>query len=102
MIRRPPSSTLFPYTPLFRSSAGRSGRNPVIVVVVLVPQSCDRHTAVVRYAVELDEGHHIHGRGSSRYLAWGRAIKNVLPRNGRSEEHTSELQSRLHFVCRLL
>src|SRR2546422_3813185 len=63
MIRRPPRSTLFPYTTLFRSLAGRCPK--------------DRHD---RNAVE----------------------RRCAFQNERSEEHTSELQSRLHLVCRLL
>src|SRR2546422_6617666 len=62
MIRRPPRSTLFPYTTLFRS--------------------------------------HVPSRGFTR----GQESRAVLriPKRSRSEEHTSELQSRLHLVCRLL
>src|SRR2546422_1198974 len=61
MIRRPPRSTLFPYTTLFRSRPSPAGRT----ATSKTPR-----------------------RGSGTYL--------------RSEEHTSELQSRLHLVCRLL
>src|SRR5687768_18342113 len=67
MIRRPPRSTLFPYTTLFRSRSDRR------------PGSARRPTAVPR----------------------PRWRSPASPR-GRSEEHTSELQSRLHLVCRLL
>src|SRR2546429_4987215 len=67
MIRRPPRSTLFPYTTLFRSL----NRNSIC--------SCCRMAPDSSLAA---------GRGSSRIT--------------RSEEHTSELQSRLHLVCRLL
>src|SRR2546422_3026775 len=66
MIRRPPRSTLFPYTTLFRS---------------------------------------LHGRGRGRLQGGGRAGGERHDDQGdriRSEEHTSELQSRLHLVCRLL
>src|SRR2546429_5873223 len=73
MIRRPPRSTLFPYTTLFRSD------EHVLVVVERV----DRHVGVAEAVQE---------------AACGRALAPV----GRSEEHTSELQSRLHLVCRLL
>src|SRR2546429_5297805 len=71
MIRRPPRSTLFPYTTLFRSS---SCRHPLAHV-------CRR------------------GRGHDKRQARQDA---GLHECGRSEEHTSELQSRLHLVCRLL
>src|SRR3989442_9474199 len=69
MIRRPPRSTLFPYTTLFRSLRGSSGRRPVPAA-----------------------------RASHR----GRALDRGPEPRGRSEEHTSELQSRPHLVCRLL
>src|SRR2546422_1122947 len=65
MIRRPPRSTLFPYTTLFRSRA----RSP---------------------------GGHVPGQGRQA------ARPGKSAERGRSEEHTSELQSRLHLVCRLL
>src|SRR2546422_6578212 len=82
MIRRPPRSTLFPYTTLFRSqapprSAGAQAR-----------QGADR--AERSQAVTTSDTH--------------RAIDAVwrIESAKRSEEHTSELQSRLHLVCRLL
>src|SRR2546422_2802573 len=69
MIRRPPRSTLFPYTTLFRS--GEGGR--------------------------LEEGRHRDDKDQHReHQDDGEAVEH------RSEEHTSELQSRLHLVCRLL
>src|SRR2546422_8604654 len=73
MIRRPPRSTLFPYTTLFRS--------------------CATHCSGWRASPfsSLGRGH----TGTSRLT------DRVCPK-GRSEEHTSELQSRLHLVCRLL
>src|SRR3712207_7226359 len=92
MIRRPPRSTLFPYTSLFRSGSGR-GALPLLGGVVapvgrglrvaLLPAGERVHhlvTVVVRQAVEQDV--------------------EELP--VRSEEHTSELQSRQYLVCRLL
>src|SRR2546421_4442030 len=85
MIRRPPRSTLFPYTTLFRSlepvrhrgGAGTGGRR-------------DRY---VNPACRLGSGHRCQLRVGDEGEAGGR---------GRSEEHTSELQSRSDLVCRLL
>src|SRR2546429_2846527 len=76
MIRRPPRSTLFPYTTLFRSLClpGRAARGSGNLPARRVP-SAHALTAV-----------------------WRRPT----PKAPRSEEHTSELQSRLHLVCRLL
>src|SRR2546422_6842157 len=89
MIRRPPRSTLFPYTTLFRSphrgiGNGQGGRGAPDL-----PRVAARRGPVRR--VEL--------RGAPRGAA---RIRAVRLREGRSEEHTSELQSRLHLVCRLL
>src|SRR2546422_7714121 len=80
MIRRPPRSTLFPYTTLFRSPRDEVAAVRVQDGDVLL----DR--ALARRADQLPQ------------LALGR--HHVLEH--RSEEHTSELQSRLHLVCRLL
>src|SRR2546422_6252457 len=75
MIRRPPSSTLFPYTTLFRSPVPR----PASPAPGPRPANCltPAHSAA-------------------------RPPAPPAPRCRRSEEHTSELQSRLHLVCRLL
>src|SRR3712207_7448919 len=82
MIRRPPRSTLFPYTTLFRSHRARIGQG---------------HTV-----------RRVPGQGASHRR---RPVPPVPPRRGhpaaglgrnRSEEHTSELQSRQYLVCRLL
>src|SRR2546425_9552522 len=78
MIRRPPRSTLFPYTTLFRSQARRVAR------------------AIVRER-------QVHRLETTGQLA--AVIARVIPRHGkrrRSEEHTSELQSLAYLVCRLL
>src|SRR3712207_7992842 len=83
MIRRPPRSTLFPYTTLFRS--GRPDRGePGLRAEVLRPGPL---RARGREAVPRGE--------------LGRADRGAGPA-GRSEEHTSELQSRQYLVCRLL
>src|SRR2546422_1359558 len=81
MIRRPPRSTLFPYTTLFRSSAGRH----------LEPG-------------DLREGHRRLDRlrGPAQGVRQAQGARRQGRLRDRSEEHTSELQSRLHLVCRLL
>src|SRR5256884_2292889 len=83
MIRRPPRSTLFPYTTLFRS-AGQLTDVPVGLLPALVPFE----GAAAKLAEE-----------AFGHLA---ADRIAGTENQRSEEHTSELQSRLHLVCRLL
>src|SRR3712207_8304854 len=78
MIRRPPRSTLFPYTTLFRSRGWRSHREPI-----------------ARWS---RPGMDVPVRGRARLPArWERRLAG-----DRSEEHTSELQSRQYLVCRLL
>src|SRR3712207_7493222 len=96
MIRRPPRSTLFPYTTLFRSlradcrraAHGRVDVQPDAVAIADVGDGRDRVEGVRR------------GR------AHGGADEEGAPAGGevflRSEEHTSELQSRQYLVCRLL
>src|SRR3712207_7707558 len=95
MIRRPPRSTLFPYTTLFRSVPGavpagvpgcRSFQRPQCVVAVLHVRGPDAHLAGnARAVAERAVGPAVEGQGADR-----------------SEEHTSELQSRQYLVCRLL
>src|SRR2546422_7216998 len=80
MIRRPPRSTLFPYTTLFRSLHRSSGR--VRPPSTQAREATEVHSGDARLRRDERSDHH-------------RA-------RGRSEEHTSELQSRLHLVCRLL
>src|SRR3712207_8027783 len=80
MIRRPPKSTLFPYTTLFRSCRGRTSRPSLAD-----PWGLTRMTPASRRTV----------LGLASTLLAGAALP-------RSEEHTSELQSRQYLVCRLL
>src|SRR5687768_18331749 len=90
MIRRPPRSTLFPYTTLFRSkrmeyplaTKDEQGRLRVGAAVGVGPDADERAAALVGAQVDVLVVDTAHGH--------------------RSEEHTSELQSRLHLVCRLL
>src|SRR5687768_18283981 len=88
MIRRPPRSTLFPYTTLFRS--GVASRT---VTVDVTGDRVDESDETV--FVELSGA-----TGAS--LLDGQGTGTVIDDDARSEEHTSELQSRLHLVCRLL
>src|SRR2546422_8496706 len=80
MIRRPPRSTLFPYTTLFRSA-----RCDLVDVGMILYLDLDP-LGVVSFSVHPTR------------ITPGLAVEPV----DRSEEHTSELQSRLHLVCRLL
>src|SRR3712207_7429040 len=86
MIRRPPRSTLFPYTTLFRSGPGRTG------------EGAGGDDADVGGA----EGGGGHGGALEPAGAAAAAVDEHRCRCGRSEEHTSELQSRQYLVCRLL
>src|SRR2546422_6042163 len=90
MIRRPPRSTLFPYTTLFRSN----GNPERMDLPDTLAAAAKGHG--VRFALSTDS----HQPG---HLAFMRYAVDLARRAGlRSEEHTSELQSRLHLVCRLL
>src|SRR3712207_7807183 len=91
MIRRPPRSTLFPYTTLFRSDAvERAGR----------AQSVERHGVVPAAPTEPTE---LTGPRATRAGLRSEPGDGLLtPSTERSEEHTSELQSRQYLVCRLL
>src|SRR2546422_2232292 len=96
MIRRPPRSTLFPYTTLFRSRV-------VIPAAAAVPRhrvSSLSGLGCRPTEVERDHGHQrfVAHLGEQRFAA----AREHPTHHRRSEEHTSELQSRLHLVCRLL
>src|SRR3712207_8658887 len=98
MIRRPPRSTLFPYTTLFRSdSRSSSCRDSSLVSTVTPPlpppngRSSAAHLNVIQNASDCTSSTFTRG--------WNRIPPLVGPR---SEEHTSELQSRQYLVCRLL
>src|SRR2546422_3321984 len=90
MIRRPPRSTLFPYTTLFRSLSRRllSRRDAV------QRDELRNNTRLAR----------VHSRpvSFSHDPIHPQTARHAARRPRRSEEHTSELQSRLHLVCRLL
>src|SRR5258708_29766058 len=98
MIRRPPRSALFPYTPLFRSVFGQLPVGPLPFRIALLSVVCDTLTIGVIYAGTFRFTRSI-PPATVAALALPtdrRAIRN------RSEEHTPELQSPHHLVCRLL
>src|SRR3712207_8260321 len=88
MIRRPPRSTLFPYTTLFRSHPEKQEIEPALMagsaVVVDVLEQCER----------IGDLHHA--------IAAGLMTRDDVAGDLRSGEHTSEPQSRQYLVCRLL
>src|SRR5690348_17760989 len=87
MLRPPPRSTLFPYTTLFRSSQANQQSRPG-------PAADEGVRPTIQSEIVLEDG-----RGSPAQLA---GIISPDPAAPRSEEHTSELQSPVHLVCRLL
>src|SRR3712207_8271384 len=90
MIRRPPRSTLFPYTTLFRSRKEGSPPGPTSLPWKSSCHACSRNSA-------------ISVGGSRPIIATCRMSSSPSSRaSSRSEEHTSELQSRQYLVCRLL
>src|SRR3712207_8388112 len=89
MIRRPPRSTLFPYTTLFRSRQRHAHREVGLARAVLARLQAQRRRGHRR----LGEAEHVQQRHAQR----GPLLQAL-----RSEEHTSELQSRQYLVCRLL
>src|SRR2546422_9610438 len=101
MIRRPPRSTLFPYTTLFRSAVETvdDDRARQAVFGRELPD-------LLRLHLNAGDGVHDDDRGFDHPQPGARVRYKVAVSGrideGRSEEHTSELQSRLHLVCRLL
>src|SRR3712207_6967014 len=89
MIRRPPRSTLFPYTTLFRSSSKTELKKARAVVVH------GDNTLASAAAAAAEE--------QLKKAGWASVTRQTFKQLGaRSEEHTSELQSRQYLVCRLL
>src|SRR3712207_7636481 len=97
MIRRPPRSTLFPYTTLFRSGRVVGGNGPVRVEL-----GETRAIGDGRVLEGIDHGERLLLSRHVRRLLAGRMLGAPDPEQVRSEEHTSELQSRQYLVCRLL
>src|SRR5438477_6167363 len=97
MIRQPPGSTLFPYTTLFRSAHLALGDPPAEILRCAEKEKCDLIAMTShghRWLADLIYGSTIH---EVRHKT---SIPVLLVR--RSEEHTSELQSHVNLVCRLL
>src|SRR3712207_6904521 len=92
MIRRPPRSTLFPYTTLFRSLVAA----PFPDVVAAVTAAVADFRPDVLVTLDASDSHRDHARIRDAALQAACAVRV------RSEEHTSELQSRQYLVCRLL
>src|SRR3712207_6860623 len=93
-IRRPPRSTLFPYTTLFRSRYARLAREVHARGLALPNMASLPHISV---AGSVATGTHGSGAANGPLASTVREVDLV-----RSEEHTSELQSRQYLVCRLL
>src|SRR3712207_7562701 len=94
MIRRPPRSTLFPYTTLFRSDEGLYQE-----IVDAFGQRVDEATSVEDKLARQDATKAVEAEVLERFAA---DAEDLERRTARSEEHTSELQSRQYLVCRLL
>src|SRR3712207_8293751 len=93
MIRRPPRSTLFPYTTLFRSLSSDSTRTYTLI----------EGTFQAKVSIQLPVAPNL--REGSNIGPPALKVRITMPSGGtefRSEEHTSELQSRQYLVCRLL
>src|SRR3712207_7023227 len=94
MIRRPPRSTLFPYTTLFRSSTAS-------LLITGRRKNAAAGVATVRAPVKSNGWYACQGRNRTASVP-SPIIRSAAYQLSRSEEHTSELQSRQYLVCRLL
>src|SRR2546428_7630279 len=94
MIRRPPRSTLFPSTTLFRSQADNYGRGGL--------GSDPVHAEAQDYGGTDNANMYTPADGAPPRMQMYLCMRGEAPSAGRSEEHTSELQSRSDIVCRLL
>src|SRR3989475_6298582 len=105
MIRRPPRSTLFPYTTLFRSGRRAAGARLVATILIVEDQADNLKLFTALLTLK---GHRVvglpNGTGLLEALRRERPALILLDIQlpGRSEEHTSELQSQSNLVCRLL
>src|SRR5690348_18208643 len=92
MIRRPPRSTLFPYTTLFRSPG----------VASLQPERALRDRLRANTVTQIDDARAREAREQDPLHHADKRVAQAEVGEQRSEEHTSELQSPVHLVCRLL
>src|SRR3712207_8120892 len=101
MIRRPPRSTLFPYTTLFRSHAAGEDR---YYHLILIAENNQGYANLVKIVSEgFKDGYYYKPRiDRSTLERYHEGIICTSACLARSEEHTSELQSRQYLVCRLL
>src|SRR3989454_6168689 len=115
MIRRPPRSTLFPYTTLFRSYGNTVVENAFRNAVAILRRAGKRTTLAVGARRPLKRplavARDTHGESGLGYaelppagviLDFVKSLDRLLAEQSRSEEHTSELQSPCNLVCRLL
>src|SRR3989442_6798660 len=94
MIRRPPRSTLFPYTTLFRSQKARdASKQKAAEIAAKLKAAPDFEKAAKAAGLEAK---------TTELISRDSPIPDLGVAPARSEEHTSELQSRPHLVCRLL
>src|SRR3712207_9032949 len=102
MIRRPPRSTLFPYTTLFRSRRMGRGIARHVAIGALAARSTGIARGQIQIATTFVNDHKLRRIPQCELVAEGLAVLLVaLGGTQRSEEHTSELQSRQYLVCRL-
>src|SRR5256885_11993490 len=97
MIRRPPRSTLFPYTTLFRSSETCVGTRRRAALAT--SQECIPHSDGILWSVSEKTRVQLPAGIGSHFQVF---LNGVPQQEGRSEEHTSELQSPCNLACRLL
>src|SRR5256886_12042221 len=104
MIRRPPRSTLFPYTTLFRSRKGAEGATGKGLAVAPAPSGDRREIEVAMLRFEKMTVKAQEAVQSAQEVAAQHENQQMEPIHllARSEEHTSELQSQSNLVCRLL
>src|SRR5690242_21630143 len=98
MIRRPPRSTLFPYTTLFRSLRDQTAKKRERVKYVIEETSGVHDPYKGRKLIPLPPGNFVYSEGFVD--VWDKLVDKE--EEERSEEHTSELQSHVNLVCRLL